>query len=136
MRSTSIDRALVPARRAFLRRMRATCTIRRVVGTTLDPLTGADVPVYAVPDVYSGPCYTRYPGLAFEQNPEAGGAVYTISRLVVRIPHGAQVRPGDLVTIDADPDNPQMAGTTVRVASADDQSQASAQRLLCEDYQA
>ena len=127
---------LEQARAAFLRRMRATCTIRRVTGTTLDPLTGADVPVYAVPNVYEGPCYTRYPGLAFEQNPEAGGAVYTISRLVVRIPHGAQVRPGDLVTIDADPDNPQMAGATVRVASADDQSQASAQRLLCEDYQA
>ena len=130
----SVDRVLARARAAFIRRMRATCTIRRVTGTTLDPLTGADVPTFA--DVYSGPCYTRYPGLAFEQNPEAGGAVYTISRLVVRIPHGAQIRPGDLVTIDADPDSPQMAGTTVRVASADDQSQASAQRLLCEDYQA
>lgn len=131
----SVGPILAQARAAFLRRMRATCTIRRVTGTTLDPLTGADVPVYAVPNVYAGPCYTRYPGLAFEQNPEAGGAVYTISRLVVRIPHGAQIRPGDLVTIDADPDNPQMAGTTVRVASAGDQSQASAQRLLCEDYQ-
>ena len=130
----SVDRVLARARAAFIRRMRATCTIRRVAGTTLDPLTGADVPTFA--DVYSGPCYTRYPGLAFEQNPEAGGAVYTISRLVVRIPHGVQIRPGDLVTIDADPDNPQMEGAVVRVASADGQSQASAQRLLCEDYQA
>ena len=125
---------LARARAAFLRRMRATCTIRRVTGTTLDPLTGADVPTFT--DVYSGPCYTRYPGLAFEQNPEAGGAVYTISRLVVRIPHGTEIVSGDVVTIDSDPDNPQMVGTVLRVASVDGQSQASAQRLLCEDYQA
>lgn len=109
--------------------MRASCRVERPGKP--DPLTG--LPSWT--QVYDGRCYTRYPGLAFEQSPEAGGAVFTVSRLVVRVPFGVAYRPGDRVTIVSDPDNPQMAGTRLRVASIDDQSQASAQRLLCEDYQ-
>lgn len=125
----SVGPVLEQARAAFARRMRATCTIERPGAR--DPLTGQ--PSWAA--LYTGRCYTRYPGLAQEQNPEAGGAAFTVSRLVVRVPFGVQCRPGDRVTVTADPDNPQMAGTRLRVASIDDQSQASAQRLLCEDYQ-
>lgn len=125
---------LEAGRRAFLARMRATCVIRRPIGETAND-DGVVVPIYAEPSVYEGPCYTRYPGIAFEANPEAGGSVFTISRVVVRIPFGPVVRPGDVVEMTSDPDNPVMAGTSLRVASNDDQSQATAQRLLCEDYQ-
>lgn len=131
--AVSVGPVLSQARAAFLHRMRATCTIQRVTGTTLDESTGAVVPTYA--QVYSGRCYTRYPGVAYEQTPEAGGATLAVTRLVLRIPHGPEVLPGDVVTITADPDNPKMAGTRLRVASNDDMSQASAQRVLCEDWQ-
>ena len=52
------------------------------------------------------------------------------------MPFGVAYRPGDIATILTDPDNPQLANTVLRVASIDDMSQATAQRLLCEDNQA
>lgn len=86
MRSVSVARALRHARPGFERRMRATCRVERPGKP--DPLTG--LPSWAL--VYEGRCYTRYPGLAFEQAPEAGGAVFTVSRLVVRVPFGSTLR--------------------------------------------
>lgn len=84
----------------------------------------------------AGPCYMRYPGLAFENEHDSQGVTIVQSRVVARLPFGVIFRPGDLITILSDPDNPQMVGTVLRVASIDDQSQATAQRLLCEDNQA
>lgn len=112
--------------------MRGTCTIARPGAATTD--ANGDVTVTPTV-VYSGPFYARYPGLAHEQNPQVAGATVVVSRIVVRIPFGAIVRPDDVVTINSDPDNPQLVGTRLRVASIDDQSQATAQRLLCEDIQ-
>lgn len=112
--------------------MRGTCIIRRNTGTTTDDF-GAVTPTTET--VYEGKGYARYPGLAFEQNLESAGADITVSRIVYRIPFGAVVRPGDTLEVTADPDNPQLVGTVFRVASIDDQSQATAQRLLCEDFQ-
>ena len=128
----SIESTLAQGRAAFERRMRATCLIRRVTGSAIDEW-GAEVPTYS--EVYAGKCYTRYPGMAFEQNPEVGGFNLTVSRLVLRIPFGPVVKPGDLVSITADVDNPQMVGSPMRVASVGDQSQATAQRIQVEDFQ-
>lgn len=128
----SLESVLRDGRAAFERRMRATCLIRRVTGSTIDEW-GAETPTYS--EVYAGRCYTRYPGMAFEQNPEAGGFNLTVSRIVLRIPFGPIVKPGDAVTITSDVDNPQMVGSKLRVASMDDQSQSTAQRVLCEDFQ-
>lgn len=128
----SVASVLARGRAAFERRMRATCLIERPTGSTVDA-DGVETPTYAV--VYTGRCYARYPGATLEQNPEAGGFTMTVSRLVLRIPFGPVVKPGDLATILTDPDNPQMVGTRLRVASSDDQSQATAQRLSCEDFQ-
>lgn len=114
-------------------RMRASCTITRPGAPVTDEY--GDVSILDS-TVFEGPCYTRYPGLAFEQNADVGGASVVASRIVVRIPFGPICRPGDVVTITADPDNPQLVGTRLQVASIDDQSQATAQRLLCVDYQA
>lgn len=123
---------LAQGRAAFIRRMRASCLIT-VAGPIVTLPDGSTEPSSTT--VYEGPCYTRYPGLAFEQTPDVAGVTLTVSRVVVRIPHGTVVPVGAVVTIVADPDNPQMAGTKLRVASVDDQSQATAQRLLCEDFQ-
>lgn len=120
-------------------RMRGTCTIRRPLPGQegLDPtLPGRTIPVYEPEPIYAGKCYTRYPGIAHEQNPVFAGATDVVSRIIVRIPFGAICKPGDVVTIDSDPDNPQLVGAMLRVASIDDQSQATAQRLLAEDFQA
>lgn len=126
-------------------RMRASCTIIRPGAPVTDEngdVTTPSTQIYPDPSwpedhpLRRGPCYTRYPGLAFEQNADVGGASVVASRIVVRVPFGPICRPGDVVTITADPDNPQMVGARLQVASIDDQSQATAQRLLCVDYQA
>lgn len=132
-----VEMALQMGREAAAGRMRGTCVIRRPLPDQVveDEETGKTTPAYASPDPYTGSCYTRYPGLAYEQNLRAGGFVVAQSRVVVRIVHGPVIRPGDLVEILTDPDNPQLVGTVLRVASIDDMSQATAQRLLCEDNQ-
>lgn len=113
-------------------RMRATCKIDRPTGESTSS-TGVVTTTWT--QVYAGKCYSRYPGLAHESNRDSAGAQVVESRLVVRIPFGTVIRPGDRVTITADQDNPQLAGVVLRVASIDDQSQATAQRLLVEDFQ-
>jgi hypothetical protein len=124
---------LAQGRAAFLRRMRDTCVIVRP-GLPVDDGQGGvvDTPT----SVYEGACYVRYPGFAFESNREVVGAAVAQSRVVIRVPFGPVFRPGDRITIIASPDTPHLAGTVLRVASVDDQSQATAQRLLCEDNQA
>lgn len=112
--------------------MRGTCTITRPGRADTD--AGGNVTVPQAP-IYTGRCYARYPGLAQESTPDVGGATVVKSRLVLRIPFGTVIRPNDVVTITADPDNPQLVGTVLRVASIDDQSQATAQRLLVDDLQ-
>lgn len=129
-----IGPVLAQARAAFERRMRATCRVERPTGGLVyDPVLMVDVPEVVL--VSEPRCYVRYPGIAFEQSPEVAGAVLAQSRVIVRVPFGVQYRPGDVVTILSDPDNPQMVGARLRVESCDDQSQASAQRLLCTDEQ-
>lgn len=130
----SVAPLLARSRAAFLSRMRASCTITRITGVTTNPLTGATTPT--VSTVWTGKCYARYPGLAHESTPEAGGHTYVEARIVVRIPLGPAINPGDVVTITTDPDNPGLNGTVLTVASIDVQSQATAQRLLCVDRQA
>ena len=126
-------------------RMRDTCIIVRPGAMVTDDdgnVTQSSTQIYPAPgwpDDHphaDGKCYTRYPGLAFEQNREVGGATIVDSRIVVRVPFGVAFRPGDLVTITSSLDNPQLAGTVLRVMSIDDASQTTAQRLLCSDIQA
>lgn len=131
--SVQVAADVVQARLEFLGRMRGTVWITRPRPTTTDPDTGETHSSEQL--VFEGPSYTRYPGIAQENNPETGAAVFVISRVIVRIPHGPVIRPGDVVEITADPDNPHLVGTRLRVESLDNQSQATAQRLLCSDNQ-
>jgi hypothetical protein len=133
--STKVALWAADAREQFLGRMRATLSITRpdMAHPLENPVT--QQVTYDGPEVYTGPGYLRYPGLAQETSPVAGGSTQADSRIVVRVPHGIAFRPGDQVKVLADPDNPQLVGTVVWVASIDDQSQATAQRLLCVDRQ-
>lgn len=141
---TELAAGLAELREHAISRMRATCIIERPGDDDTDEngvVTTSFTQIYPDPDWpddhphADGKCYTRYPGLAWEQTPEVAGATIVSSRLIVRIPHGAVIRPGDRITIESDPDNPQMVGTRVRVESIDDQSQATAQRIVTTDYQ-
>ena len=125
--------------------MRGTCRITSAATTVTTDAAG-DTSITPT-TIYEGPVYMRYPGVPHEQTPEVAGATVALSRILVRIPfpHSGvgqwfvtppTVRPGQVVEVLSDPDNPQLVGTRVRVASIDDQSQATAQRLLCEDFQA
>jgi hypothetical protein len=82
-----------------------------------------------------GKCYFRYPGLAFASVFDSAGVTVTQSRLVGRFPFGVEFSVGDVVTIVSDPNNPNLVGTELMVASVDDQSQATAQRVLLDDNQ-
>lgn len=113
-------------------RMRGTGVLMRPGDAVTDGDGNVTIPSTLI---YAGKYYARYPGLAFEQNPEVGGATVVVSRIVIRIPFGPVARPNDIWRCDSDPDNPQLVGTYLRVASIDDQSQATAQRLVCEDFQ-
>lgn len=144
MLGDALPGVLERGRAAAIARMRARCIIERPSGTDKvekGVVTPTFDRIYPAPDWTDshphadGKCYTRYPGLAFEQTREVAGAPITESRIVHRIPFGVVCRPGDQITIVDDPDNPQMNGTRIRVDSIDDQSQATAQRLLCSDIQ-
>ncbi|ACV09808.1 DUF6093 family protein [Jonesia denitrificans] len=142
-----VSQAVRRSRASFKRkRLRARCVIEVVDASVevTDPDTGEVTPgrVLLYEDV---PCYARYPGLAFETDRQVGGVQIVDSRIVVRIPHEYKDEAGvwhpfvvpvnALITFTSDPDNPKMPGTTFLVKSLDDQSQATAQRILCEDQQ-
>lgn len=137
----SLDTVLRQGRRAFLSRMRARCRVWLVDSSleVTDLETGEVTPFREV--LYESlPAYTRYPGMAWETNHPVGGAVIVDSRLVVRVPFefdGALVSfpVNSVIEWLADPDNPKLVGSEFLVRSFDDQSQATAQRVICEDTQ-
>ena len=126
------------------KRMRATAIVVRKIGTTVDDY-GREVPelkqVYPDPSwpdnhpYKSGKCYFRYPGLANPSVFDSAGITITQSKIVGRFPFGPEFAVGDVVTIISDLDTPHLAGTELTVSSIDDQSQATAQRLLLDDNQ-
>lgn len=125
-------------------RMTSTAVVDRKVGTTVDDY-GREVPelvrVYpdpSWPDDHphaDGKCYFRYPGLAFASTYDSVGVNITQSRVVGRFPFGPEFMVGDVVTIISDRETPHLAGAELTVASIDDQSQATAQRLVLDDNQ-
>lgn len=140
-----VSSVLALGRQAVRRRMRATCIIERVGELTTDPETGEVArpreQIYPDPDWpeghpdADGKCYVRYPGLAHESRYDSAGVSIVQARPVVRVPHGPSFLPNDLVTILSDRDTPRLAGTVLQVATDATESQASAQRLICNDYQ-
>ena len=130
--AAAINTALPYLRGEAEARMRATCRIERP-GDPVDDGRGGIETVTEL--IYEGRCRMRYPGLAFESNLRVGAGSVVQSRVIVHVPFGAQYLPGDVVTVVSDLDTPRLAGSVYRVASVDEQSQATAQRLLCEDNQ-
>lgn len=125
-------------------RMTSTAVVHRKIGTEVDDY-GIESPI--LKQIYPDPswaddhphadgkCYFRYPGLAFASTFDSVGVTVTQSRVVGRFPFGPEFRVGDVVTILSDQETPHLAGTELTVSSIDDQSQATAQRLILDDNQ-
>jgi hypothetical protein len=129
-----LDAVLDEAREAMQSRMRTDLTIERPGDPVTDPETGK-VTTPLVP-VWAGKGYVRYPGVVFEETTTTGGFRFVASRLMVRIPVDPEILPGDVITIVRDRHNSNLNGRQVAVESTDDQSQATAQRVLVTSYQA
>lgn len=143
-----ISQTIRRARSAFVnKRLRARCSVvlvdpdREITDMETGEVTSYREVLYS--DV---PCYTRYPGVAFESSHPVGGIQLVDSRILVRIPHDYRSEGGGwvpyvipvnaVIVWESDPDNPKLVGTEYLVKSLDEQSQASALRVLCEDAQA
>lgn len=130
----SYSSVLHQGRAAFLARMRGRCRVEVVGRVVTDPVTGEVAASRTV--LYEDvPFYARYPGSVSEQDHPVGGSRLVSSRVVVRVPHGFTVPVDALIVVVSDPDNSKLVGSVFRVASLDDQSQSTAQRLVCEDVQ-
>jgi hypothetical protein len=113
--------------------MESACTIRRVTGSTLDPLTGVATPTSTV--IYSGKCRLRFPFV----RPEvvlAAGQTLAKQRGILSIPVGAtgsaNVLTDDVVTLDGNPLDSALVGTLMRVEGPFAETHATSRRFPVE----
>lgn len=105
-----------------------TCTIRRVTGTTDDPVTGYGVDAYLSPDPYTGKCRVQQ-GIAQADEEEVGEDFQLRLRLVVQLPVAVVgVAINDEVTITASRD-PDLLGRTFLVRDLFHKTDASSRRI-------
>lgn len=110
--------------------MRATCVIERP-GKQVSDDDGnpTDMPYT---QVYDGKCRLHYPGIPFPSDAEIAGAHRPTRPQHISIPFGPVLQADDRVRITADLDTPQNVGMVLRVTEPTNQSQTTAQRILCE----
>jgi hypothetical protein len=115
-------------------RMIDTCTITRGGGAPgFDPETG-DYTEAASSTIYSGICEFKINDALTSGTPEVGGAVATISRLVVKVPMAVDdVEVDDLVTCTASALDSDLVGRIYRVAGPFAKTFATARRLPVEE---
>ncbi|GMA26196.1 hypothetical protein GCM10025864_39550 [Luteimicrobium album] len=107
-----------------------TCTVRRIVGSTEDPTTGAPVDTYE--DVYQGKA-KRQSEAQYEVTPDIGEAVFTVQRYLAHFPVGAFLpNVGDVIEWTACPEDPLRAGTKDRIVGRFNKSLATAMRVYVE----
>ena len=125
-----LPQAVRSSQRAAERLMVDSCTIERVTGVKVDPLTGMDVPT--VESIYAGKCkvqLTRAQGSTVD----ASGYLATIQDYELHIPVSAPTpHPGDVVTLTATPGDPERGGRQYRITAVFEKTMQSAQRLTME----
>lgn len=109
------------------------CTVTRA--TQADP-TAPLAPATGLPatpssqDVYAGPCAIADP----KDAPQGGRTVQDDSGVpnerVVRLPHGGDLRPGDLMTVTASLSSPGLAGDRFVVIGEEERSFATYRRYI------
>lgn len=113
------------------RNMTSTVRIWRVTGRVL----GEDGQYEdTTEEIYSGRGKVQFFDNAYEQTPEAGGHSYSLGRSTLHIPVGAaDVAPGDLCTVTADPLNPHLLDRTWRITNTPAKSHQTADRMPIEE---
>jgi hypothetical protein len=118
--------------------MTATVVVERPTGELVtDPDSGTAARTYR--RVYCGRGYVRYPGVAsaeeaYNQTQNAGFDPAP-TRPVLRLPAETQIEPQDRITILTDRITPTLKGIQLEAVSVDRQSQATALRVVCRDWQ-
>lgn len=110
--------------------MKDQCTVTR--GTS-DPVFNPNSGQYepgAGNQVYAGKCRIQS-GTTQASNPEAGGAVFTVERVVLQLPHGTDLEIGDVATITVSV-NPALVGNQYRVTGLGEKTHATAARYTVE----
>ena len=93
----------------------ATGKLQRPGGIGVDPETGADVPI--LDDIFTGSVLV-YANIAEPDNPEAGGATFTVTTYTVILPKETLVDVGDVLTVTAAPEAPESVGAVFRITAA------------------
>lgn len=110
-----------------------TCTIRRVTGRPVNPITLKIAPTYET--IYTGVCRVQLRDTAAGQ-PEAGDHSSTTVRTIVSVPMSVtDVRVDDEVVVASSGDA-DLVDRVLRVRSLFHKTHATARRLECEEVQA
>lgn len=111
--------------------------IRRQTGTTPDPDTLEEVPVYA--DVWAGPCRVQRSGALSPRDSSPGGYEFGIKSLIAQLPVSAtgMVR-GDVfeVTAVGSISDPSLVGLVATVEADLSKTHATKRTLVCEEVSA
>ena len=110
------------------------CTIRRATGeTTIDPVSLADVPVYAV--VWSGPCRVQRSGALAPSEQSPGGYEFGLNSVLWQLPIASTgIRRGDVAELDAigPVTDPALLGLVATVQADLTKTHPTKRTLVCE----
>lgn len=111
-------------------RMRDSVVVRRPSGDgEPDPLTGVDVPAYALAAVYAGPCRVKAVSLQ-PRDVESATSTVTTQALELHVPDDAPaLQPGDVAFMAADTYTTRIRGRVYRVTGEHAGSDTTAQRV-------
>ena len=129
-----IAAALPELRAAAESLMVDSCRIERATGTTIDPDTLAEVPVYET--VYEGKCRVQRPGSLAPRESVAGGFEFGIDTVEVQAPlSAAGLRKYDRVTMTdvADTTDPDLLGLVATVRANLTKTHPTKRTLICEE---
>ena len=110
------------------------CRIERATGTTIDPDTLAEVPVYET--VYEGRCRVQRPGSLAPRESVAGGFEFGINTVTLQAPLSATgVRKYDRATVTAiaDTTDPDLLGLVATVRANLTKTHPTKRTLICEE---
>lgn len=112
MSSSEYAAAMAALTAARTEQMCSTCLVVRPADPGQEPELDADNNLVPAPDVtvYDGPCTVADPTstqITGRTTNDESGVPYTRT---LRVPHEADLRPGDLVTVTADPYSPGLVG--------------------------
>lgn len=127
----SLSTILAHGRAQAEQRMFDACTIQHPTGVTTDDTTGVVTPTMTT--IYTGPCRITMAGTGSPT--DAGEVTVAVLSLQVHLPIAGtgDVVHGDLVTITAARNDPELVGRTLRVISKQLKSEATARRVTCEE---